>query len=273
MTGETVNFEKAAAAVAVEDRNNERSSIGFPYADLDTAVEVAKALYARVGRGACELDGLAAQLNQTISGAFRLKTGAAKVFGLIDKEGRDAARLTDLGLKIISSDDERAARVDAFLAVPLYTAVYDRYKGNLLPPAKALEREMINLGVSPKVADRARQAFERSARQAAFFEAGENRLVKPRLEQATHSASAVELKSENINGQESSQDNRQKNGGSGGGGYHPLIEGLIKTLPEAETAWSTRDRVKWLKTAIGVFDLIYEGEDKDILVKVEDNAV
>lgn len=80
------------------------------------------------------------------------------------------------------ADTERAARAEAFMRVPLYAGVYDKYRGHLLPPAKALEREMQGLGVSSKQTDKARQAFERSARQAGYFESGEDRLVKPRAD-------------------------------------------------------------------------------------------
>jgi hypothetical protein len=276
MAGEMDGFEKVAVVASGEDRTNERSTIAFPYSDLETAMEVARALYARTGRGPCELDGLAASLNQTVSGAFRLKTGAAKVFGLTDKEGRDAARLTPLGIRIVSPDEERAAKADAFLNVPLYSAVFDRYRGGLLPPAKALEREMVTLGVSPKVADRARQVFERSARQSGFFDSGENRLIRPKVEQSAHATNAQDPlpekgRSDDVRGSE-------KSGSGGGGGdsadgkLHPFIEGLLKTLPETGSTWTIKDRAKWLKLAANAFDLIYEGDGEIEIKAVIDAA-
>lgn len=263
MAGDSTEAEKANAAPVSEERTNERSTIAFPYADLDTAVEVARALYARAGRGSCELDGLAAELNQTVSGAFRLKTGSAKIFGLTDKEGRDAARLTQLGIRVVSPDEERAARVEAFLNVPLYSAIFERYRGGLLPPAKALEREMVTLGVSPKVADRARQAFERSARQSGFFESGDNRLVRPRVESNGQGAALAETlpergRSDGENLQEKPSKNNVKDDVSLA--FHPFIEGLLKTLPETGSLWTIKDRAKWLKLAANAFDLIYEGD-------------
>lgn len=162
-------------------RKNERSAIEFPYLDLDTAAEVARALYQRAGLGACEIDELAAEMGQTISGAFRLKTGAAKLFGLLEKDARSAFRLSALGQQIVNSESEPKARADAFLNIPLYSAIYEKYRGHLLPPDKALEKEMASLGVAPKQTDKARQVFERSARQAGFFEQGDDRLVLPRF--------------------------------------------------------------------------------------------
>lgn len=180
MTGETVKFE--IPSEGGDDAKREQSTIAFPYLDLDSAVEVARAIYNRGGIGGCTVDELAAEMNQTVSGAFRLKTGTAKTFDLVSKEGKSGFKLSELGRQIIASETERAARAEAFMRVPLYAAVYEKYKGHMLPPAKALEREMQGMGVSSKQTDKARQAFERSAKQAGYFESGEDRLVRPRAD-------------------------------------------------------------------------------------------
>jgi len=252
-----------------EERTNERSTIAFPYSDLDAVVELAKAVHSRAGRGACELADLAGELNQVFGSAFRLKTAAAKIFGLTEKEGRDKARLTELGLRIISPDQEPAARAEAFLAVPLYSALFDRYRGILLPPAKAVEREMVKLGVSPKVADRARQAFERSARQAGFFGSGENRLVRPKLDSTSNSPDP-----QPDSGRSEDAKSGQKasiHHGISGKDLHPFIQGLLETLPDTGSQWSIKDRAKWLKLAAHAFDLIYEG-DGEIEIRAATDA-
>jgi hypothetical protein len=182
MTDATVSFEQAASERSSDTRGMDRSTIEFPYLDLDTAVEVARAVYSRAGLGSCEIDELAAQMQQVVSGSFRLKTGTAKTFGLVDKDGRSAFQLSALGQRMVRADTEQEARATAFLTVPLYKAVFERYRGHLLPPARALEREMAAFGVAPKQVDKARQAFERSARQAGFFAQGDDRLVQPRLD-------------------------------------------------------------------------------------------
>lgn len=183
MADTTVEFGKADE---VGCKKNQRSSIAFPYLDLDTAVEVARAVYTRGGRSGCETDELAAEMGQVVSGAFRLKTGTARTFDLIEKAGSaGGVKLTELGLQIVSEATEKAARAEAFVRVPLYAAIFEQYKGHLLPPRRALEREMEKLGVSTKQSDKARQAFERSARQAGFFERGEDRLVRPRADLPT----------------------------------------------------------------------------------------
>jgi hypothetical protein len=107
------------------------------------------------------------------------------------------------------------------MAVPLYSAIYEKYKGHLLPPMKALEREMLSLGVSSKQTDKARQAFERSARQAGFFEAGDDRLVRPRLEGAAGTL-PVDQAPKTSDGAESSGAKGAPGRSSGGGGEPPL---------------------------------------------------
>jgi hypothetical protein len=61
----------------------------------------------------------------------------------------------------------------------LYGPPHGRSGGVLPGQAAAMERELVGLGVSDKVKDRARQTFERSAEQAGFFAHGRNRLVMP----------------------------------------------------------------------------------------------
>jgi hypothetical protein len=114
-------------------------------------------------------------------GAFRLRVSTAATFGLTENE-RGEVKLTTLGRRIADPTQEAPARVDAFLTVPLYLSVYENFKGYTLPGAAAIEKYMRDVGVSSKQTDKARQVFLRSARQANFFEHGEDRLVKP----ATH---------------------------------------------------------------------------------------
>jgi hypothetical protein len=88
-------------------------------------------------------------------------------------------RLTSLGRSIADPSQEATAKVEPFLAVPLYVRICDNCKGFTLPGAAALEKFMREVGVSSKQTGKARQAFMRSARQAGFFEHGEDRLVRP----------------------------------------------------------------------------------------------
>ena len=159
----------------------ERSSIAFPYGDLDSAVNVARTIYTRAG-GQCSLDQLAAWLDykSVDSGAFRLQVSTARIFGLL-ATARKALELTDLGTRIADTGRERQARVEAFLTVPLYRRTFDEFRGQSLPPDAGLESAFARMGVAAKQTDKARQAFQRSALQARFFDAGKDRLVEPSM--------------------------------------------------------------------------------------------
>lgn len=246
----------------------EQSSIGFPYQDLGVGIEVAQAIYQRSGLGSCDLDELAAEMGQTMSGSFRLKTGTARMFDLIERDGKSSVKLSELGRQIVSSETERPARVEAFLRVPLYSAIYEKYKGHLLPPAKALEREMQSLGVASKQTDKARQAFERSARLAYFFESGDDRLVRPRVGSGRIVDNDEKLENDNTQSEFSSSLNEKSVQGVAASIRHPFIEGLLQTLPDPEEPWSIADQAKWLQTAASIFGLIYKGGEGAITVSV-----
>lgn len=52
--------------------------------------------------------------------------------------------------------------------------------------------------------------------------------------------------------------------------HDPMIVGLFKKLPPADSSWETADRIKWLKTAANIFGLIYEssGQPDEISISV-----
>jgi hypothetical protein len=242
-----------------QERTRTRSTIAFPYADLETAIDVANAVHDNVGRGECDDDQLAAWRDQSPkSSTFRVQVYASRTFGILESES-GKHKLTELGLELVDPSRERSARIKAFLTVPLFKAMFDIYKSGVLPPAATIEREMVKLGVSEKQKDRARVVFEKSAEQAGFFAAGRNRLVMPGV---TSAGGDGEKLPPGENGQK--EDDKEKNKGTGGGGppsgtLHPFIQGLLATLPKPESKWEAVDRVKWLQTAASIFDLIYEG--------------
>jgi hypothetical protein len=240
-------------------QKREHSSIDFPYGSLDDGIAVAKAVH-KLGGNQCRLDSLAAELgHDTVnSGGFRQKLSTAHTFGFTSLS-QGIVSLKPLGVRVIDTDQEKAARVEAFLNVPLYNAVYEQFKSGTLPPPQGLEAAMVSLGVVSKQAQRARQAFQNSAKQAGFFAYGASKLVYPAL----GAAAAAKPKDD-----EQSQSEQPKNGNGGGDGgdgkkRHPFIEGLLETLPPAalgtaKTEWSFKDRQDWLQTAAGIFNLIYK---------------
>ncbi|MGO9991134.1 MAG: hypothetical protein ACLPTF_01285 [Steroidobacteraceae bacterium] len=243
-----------------EQQSSERSTISFPYTDLDNAVEVVKGVH-NAGGTACDSDQLAAQLKmEAKGGGFRMRVNGGQTFGLVTYERGGRIALTDLGRQLIDPATERQAKMNAFLAVPLYARVFDEFKGGPLPPQAGLERAMVGMGVGAKVKDRARQVMLRSAKQAGFFEQATDRLVRPSVRS--------ELPSPNpdkdlppSNGRSQSQGGG--GGGTGGGSEHPLIQGLLLTLPPTNTPWSAKDRLNWLTMANSIFKMIFPQKADD----------
>ena len=251
MAGKPVDIASAEAGNGGEARTYQRSTIGFPYGDVNAALSVADAIHNNAGTE-CTVDQLAAFLGHSSkSGTFRMKLSTARIFGLIETKN-DKALLTSLGRQAVDPEQRDYAAAKAFLTVPLFRAVYDKYIGQHLPPAAALEREIASLGVARKQAGRARQAFERSAEQGGFFHHGRERLVEPTSKTGT----ARTPKPETIPPKSAVGGN-----GGGGGDLHPFIVGLLDTLPIPNTSWPSSERQKWLKTAEHIFSLIYADEN------------
>lgn len=241
-----------------------RSTVEFPYNDLDAAVEVAKGVH-NAGGTACESEQLAAQLKMEASGGgYRMRVNGAQTFGLVSYERGGRVVLTDIGRAVVDAGRERSARVLAFLAVPLYSKVYDEFKGSPLPPPPALERAMIAIGVGQKVADRARQVMMRSAKQAGFFDSAPDRLVKPSIrDDGGAKGEPGSDKSAVAGGAGGGSGTGSGGAGAGGGDHHPLIQGLLVTLPKPGEPWSASDRANWLTLANTAFKMIYKVNDTD----------
>jgi hypothetical protein len=181
------------------------------------------------------------------------------MFGLVETNS-SRHKLTALGRMIVDPQREREASAKAFLQVPLYKAIFDKYNGGVIPPAAALERDIVGLGVAEKQTGRARSVFERSAEQGGYFEHGRNRLVMPGI--ASRPAE-----------EEKPQEEEKGSGGSGGGGnggggnggssdVDPIIGGLLARLPKSGEVWPEAERKLWLQLLEGSFRLIFK-ETKD----------
>jgi hypothetical protein len=246
MEGDQANA--ANAAPKEETQGRQRSTIGFPYADLNSAVDLANAIHSHVGSGDCDDDQLAAWTDQSVkSSGFRTQIYAARMFGVLEGEG-SRHRLSDLGRAIVDPNRTREARARAFQMVPLYRAIFEGHRGGVIPPTAALEREMVGLGVAEKQKDRARQVFERAAEQAGYFEHGRNRLVMPGIAPGSQR-------------EEEKPREEDRNGGGGGNEppeIDPIIGGLLKRLPKSGAEWPEAERKLWLQLLEGSFKLIYK---------------
>jgi hypothetical protein len=233
----------------------QRSTIEFPYLDLDDAAGIAKGVH-EAGGVSCLIEQLAGLLHVVATGGgFRLRLLTARLFGLVTYD-RNSVTITELGSKICDQRQEPTARASAFLEIPLYAKLYEEFKGKVLPGNPGIENAMVRLGVAPKQGSKARQAFQRSAQQAGFFAHGNDRLVMPAVR--GEATAGTPIAEESAKEAEESTRKRGSSGASGDdGGYHPFIQGLLKALPIPDSPWPIEARRKWLQAASFNFDLIY----------------
>jgi len=265
----TQTLADSAQTVAAEAGKYERSSIEFPYGDLDDAVGIARAIQTNAGMS-CSLSQLAAFVGAPISsGAFRLRISNARIYGLTENARREVT-LTPLGRRIADPVAEPGARVEAFLHVPLYQRIFEAHDGFTLPGPGPLERFMQDAGVSPKQTGKARQAFMRSARQAGFFAHGEDRLVRPSFPPGGPGTRPIDGVSDD------GKNKGKLGGGSSGGGdgtappRHPLIEGMFQSLPENGKPWTLDEAADWLHAAAYNLRFAYKLKGKiTIDIKIE----
>lgn len=244
----------------------EISTIAFPYGDLDDAVSFAKAIH-QIGGQSCLAEQLAAYLDVAATGgAFRARMAHPRIFGLVEYD-KSIFRLTSLGMRVIDPEQEASAKVEAFLNVPLYKAIYDRYKGYPLPPPSALEQEIANLGVSSKQKEKARQVFDRSAKQAGFFWAGTQRLTIPSVKHAADGRS-IDEDTSTIKG--AAQPVLDTGGSAETIPSHldPLLIELLRKIPAAENGWPAKQRLRWFRTFTMNVSQIYDQDNSPVDLNV-----
>ena len=258
------NAEGTATKLKPDDAaKRQRSSIAFPYMDLNEAVALARAIHNNVGTGTCTVEQLAPWVKQSpTSSGFRSRLAAGKLFGLISTDRSDALQLMELGRIVVDAKREREGRARAFLSVPLYSAVHDKFKGSVVPPVAALEKELAALGVASTLTDTARRVMERSAEQAGFYEAGRDRLVMPGF--VPQDAGSNDAGGEPNAGGGGGSGGIGGGIGSGGGDddlhLDPLLLALLKKIPEAGKDWPAAQRLRWFRTFAMNVSQIYDEE-------------
>jgi hypothetical protein len=211
-------------------------------------VQAAEIIFHDFG-GRCSPDQLAAKLKQTTSsGAFRIKVSTTQIVGAVEAH-RGVLSLTDLGRRLADEETRSQALVEAFFNVELYEKIYRKYQGQRLPRDTGLESDIVTLGVAPKQASRARQAFQRSAEVAGFFWQGRDRLVLP----STAPAGTLTP----MTTPDSTAQRQATREPEGLGGRHPFIVGLVRELPPEDEDFPDEKRQDWLKAAAVIFDLVW----------------
>jgi len=246
---------------AADEPGRGRSTIEFPYLDLNNSIEIADNVR-HVGGTNCDWKQLAVKMNQAADGGgFRMRVMTAKVYGILTYD-RGNIELTDLGIQIIDTQYERRARVDAFMKVPLYKQLFDKLNGVTLPPPAAVERMIEQLGVAPKQKDKARQVFMRSAKQAGLFELSGDRLsLPPGLNGAQKDVAQ---------GQDGGTPKGGGGSGSGSSGsgidfdLDPLLIALLQKIPPQGEVWPRDRRLRWFKTFAMNVSQVYDGDDDPV---------
>lgn len=249
----TVNIEPSGGDRHDSARRNkrQRSTIGFPYTDYEGCAKITAAIHNHVGHGKCSPGQLAAWTNQSVkSSGFRVQLAAAKLFGIIEG-GAEAGglKLTDLGVQTLDPNKAKTAKARAFLSVPLFRKLYEKYKDSITPPNAAVETEILSLGVAEKQAAKARQVFESSAYQTGFRDADPGRLVMP--------ATVVTAK-ENQDKPDNADDAVDSNDSLT---LDPLIMALLRKVPTTQK-WPGKNRLRWFKTLSMIVSQVYDTDDE-----------
>lgn len=264
---------------APREGTSARSGIASPYFDLGASIGVADAVY-RQGGGTCSPEQLAAWLGykSTSSGTYMTRLAAAnKHFGTVEVNG-DRITITERAKKILTPvmpDDAIGAKVEAFLAVPLFFKVYEQFKGSQLPPEIGLKNLFLNTyQILPDRVAQAVRVFLNSAEQAGFFSAtsgDRSRLIKPSIAIAGASGTAQPHVVESVSGKSSeppqlspTHERTKSSGGSDGtGGVHSAIIGLLRDLPAPGTDWPKKQKARFLRALQATLDHVYPSDDED----------
>lgn len=260
MADSTAQVEDSDEDQGDDGKGRQRSTIAFPYTDYNGAASVAAAIHGNVGHGTCSIAQLAAWMNLSPkSSSFRTLVAGARLFGLIESDNAESYRLTSLGTKVVDPAQAQVAKAEAFLRVPLFAALFEKYKAGVTPPSAALEREIAGLGVSEKQKARARQVFENSAEQTGFRQHGANRLVMP----------AVVVPPPTPPG----GNPPKTNGGNGaipevGLDLDPLLIALLQKIPAQGQPWPKDRRLRWFKTFAMNVSQVYDTEDDPVELSI-----
>lgn len=159
-------------------------ALSSPRYDLESCLEVAREVSANGGEVTGHTLAHLLGYKSVENGAFLSRVGAAKQFGLIDGSST-ALRVTARAMAILHPDfPETAARArfEAFMAVPLFGAVFESMQGKPLPPSKTGFKNMLRtqFGVGEKQLAVAAGRLLDSAQQAGLFDiAGTGKMLKP----------------------------------------------------------------------------------------------
>ena len=240
-----------------------------PYFDLAQSIEVARTIQNR-GGGLCGLEHLAEWLGykSSRSGTFFARLQAAKMFGLIHNQAGGVAP-TERALTIMSPvmpDDEARAKFDAFTAVPLFNAVFEKLKNAQLPPEVGIKNLLkTQFGVPPDREIPTYRIMMDSADEAGLFRTAGDRskMIKPNFGSAPPAQEAPKPQQERGSADADQRVERPKFYGGGGSGpegpagVHTAIVGLLRELPPSGSLWTASKKQNFLEAFKAVINVLY----------------
>lgn len=214
----------------------------YPKYDLDQSVDVARKITERGTGATVSSHELAALLeySSTNNGAYLNRVAGARLFGLIDGQA-DAISVTDRAERIIHAvypESAEQARIEAFRAVPLYSAFLDAFRGRELPDNQGMLNALVGrFKVPQEEASKALGRLLRSAGQAGLYRiAGETRMIEP-----TYSPQASQPTAPAI----SSPPPAASLPDPGSRRFPKIIEGALDLMP-AGSPWDEAEYQEWL---------------------------
>jgi hypothetical protein len=241
---------------------SQKSGTQYPWFDLNDSIEVAKAAHDK-GGGTCGRDLIAVALKYgtSKSGGFLARIYAAKQFGLIDLN-RDVVSVTDRATRIlhpVMPEDAHTAMVEAFLAIPLFQKIFEKFKGGPLPPEVGLQNL---LKTEYKiVADRVKPALRvllDSAEQAGFFKASGDRTRMIAPTGVVHQSTSAKLQAPPAKMDGEAQAKPPAGGGGDGHtGVHPALIAMLRELPRPGTEWVPAKKDRFMTAFRSIVDVIY----------------
>jgi hypothetical protein len=191
---------------------------------------------------------------------------SAKYFGFITAE-KGVISVTDRAMAIIAPilpEDADRAKVEAFLNVPIFASVYERFKGQALPPEVGLKNLFKEtLHVPEERLSQALRVFYSSAETAGLFRiAGDrSRMISPVVSGPTPKKEAPAAKEETTTSAEKPRVGSGGGGGEGPPGIHSAISGLLRELPPPGTPWSAQKKEAFLAAFKATIAFIYPEEN------------
>lgn len=261
-----------------DKKGRAQASFSYPYFNLESSIDVAKAIQEQ-GGGICTSQQLAAFLDykNVRSGTFVTRVSSARLFGLI-KGKSDALSITERAMKIIypvMPEDVAQAKVAAFLNVPLYSELFSRFKGVNLPLEAGLKNLFENTyTISKDRVNPALRVFKESARQAGFFNLSkdESQLIEPVIKKGgnyNNSTGGDESIESNESACEVEGEKKPLPKASSGvtttevpSGIDPALTGLLRKLPPSGP-WNETEKNRFFDAFKATFDFIYPSESTE----------